>query len=312
MKRLYLLFLVFSLGLFLISCSPKNEEPLEFETVVRGNISPSIPSNGSVMPRNRVEIKPPVGGRVEAVLVAEGANVKKGEILAWISSNERATLLDAARAKGKEELKYWESVYKPAPIIAPLDGFIILRGVEPGQSVTVNDPVLVMADKLIVKAQVDETDLGKIKLNQKSMIQLDAYPDKNILGYIEHINYESQIINNVTIYQVDVIPNNVPQFFRSGMSATISFMSNGEKNILLLSSKAIRKNKGNSYVFVQKEGEEGPSSLQIEVGVESGDKVQIVSGLKEGDKVVIPTAKIVQEAFGRRRGGPINPFGGRR
>ncbi len=135
------------LGIYLQGCAAKKEKPLETVKVTRGNMVANIPSTGIVTPRNRLEIKPPVSGRVEEVMVEEGDRVKKGQILAWISSSDRAALLDAARAKGAEELKYWEDVYKPAPIIAPIDGFIILRNVEPGQAFTVNDAVLVMADK---------------------------------------------------------------------------------------------------------------------------------------------------------------------
>lgn len=312
MKNFKLVVLLIFLASILVSCAPKNEEPLEVVKVTRGDISASIPSTGTVMPRNRVEIKPPVAGRVEDVLVQEGNKVKKSQVIAWISSNERAALLDAARAKGPEEVKYWEQVYKPAPIVAPLNGFIILRAVEPGQSVATSDPVLVMADKLIIKAQVDETDLSHIKLNQKVVIQLDAYPENKIPGYVEHIEYESQVINNVTIYQVYVFPNSVPAFFRSGMSATLDFMQESKKDVLMVLSKAVKKNVKRSYVFVKEEGQKEPTPIQVQTGLETSDKIEIVSGVKLGDEVVIPTAKMVQTAFEKIRGGPrpFNPFGG--
>src|SRR5687768_2876573 len=73
-------------------------------TAVEGPIEQTVEATGSVAPLNRVEIKPPIGGRVEQLLVEEGDAVKAGQIVAWISSNDRAAILDAARARGPEEL----------------------------------------------------------------------------------------------------------------------------------------------------------------------------------------------------------------
>ncbi len=148
--------------------------------VVRGDINVSILSTGYVQPENRLEIKSPVSGRVEQVLVIEGQMVKKGQILMIISSTERAALIDAASARGTEERKKWEEYYKPIPVFAPIDGTIILRSVEPGQSFTSQDAILVMSDRLTVKAQVDETDIAKIKQGQDANIVLDAYSERVI------------------------------------------------------------------------------------------------------------------------------------
>jgi len=99
-KNIWFGFWILVFGLTLVSCASSPEPRLEKVRVTRGNILASIPATGTVMPRNRLEIKPPVAGRVEQILVNEGHNVRKGEILAWMSSNDRAALLDAARAKG--------------------------------------------------------------------------------------------------------------------------------------------------------------------------------------------------------------------
>lgn len=72
--------------------------------VTRDTLQSSILTTGDVRPRNRLLIKPPIAGRAESILVREGDAVKKGQILAWMSSTERAALLDAARAKGSDEV----------------------------------------------------------------------------------------------------------------------------------------------------------------------------------------------------------------
>jgi len=225
-----------------------------------------------------------------------------------MSSSDRAALLDAARAKGEEEVKHWEDVYRPTPIVAPLNGFVIQRAVEPGQSITVSDAVLVMADHLIIKAQVDETDIGSIKVGQKVEVELDAYPGKNIAGKVEHIAYESQTVNNVTIYEVDVLPNEVPKYFRAGMSATVNFIQDEKDNVFLLPLNVVEKKGDLSYVFVKdKKGE--VKAEQIKTGLENTTHIEIVSGLAEGDQVIKPTKALVEKHLtNKRRRGPPNPF----
>lgn len=297
------------IGVILLSaCAAKNEKPLETAKVTRGNILAQLPTTGVVIPRNRLGIKPPVAGRVEQVLAVEGQRVVKGQTLAWMSSSERAALLDAARAKGAGEVKYWEDVYNPAPIVAPLSGFIIKRSIEPGQFISLSDDVLVMADRLIAEAQIDETDIGRISIGQKTTIVLDAYPKDTIAGHVEQIAYESETVNNVTIYRVNVLPESVPEFFRSGMSATINFKMDERNNVLELPLAAIKKKGGRSYVFIQQE--KTVKAVQVQTGLENTRSVEITSGISEGDEVVIPTQKVLQETLERNvHGTPFNFLG---
>ncbi|MCS7227541.1 MAG: efflux RND transporter periplasmic adaptor subunit, partial [Endomicrobia bacterium] len=174
--------------------------------VIRGDIVSTFRINGSIEPRNRLPIKPQIAGRIEEILVEEGQKVKKGEIIAWLSSTERAALLDIAKTQGEQEYQKWQEVYRPTPVIAPLDGFIIVRSKEPGQTVSTNDNIVVMADELIVKANIDETDLRYVKLNQPVEVSLDAYPEVRFTGIVEHIAYESTVVNNVTVYEIKIRP----------------------------------------------------------------------------------------------------------
>ena len=119
----------------------------------------TVESTGEVQPRNRLDVKPPIAGRLEQLMVDEGDKVEKGQILGWVSSTERATLLDAALATSKEELAYWENLYKPSPLVSPLKGTIIARNFEPGQSINANDAVVVIADDLIFVASLDEIEI---------------------------------------------------------------------------------------------------------------------------------------------------------
>ncbi|HTL48935.1 MAG TPA: HlyD family efflux transporter periplasmic adaptor subunit [Verrucomicrobiae bacterium] len=278
----------------------------------KGDMNVTAAATGEVKPYNRVEIKPPIAGRVEEVLVKEGDSVTQGQVLAWMSSTERAALLDAARSRGPEEYQKWLNSYKPAPLLAPLDGKIIVRAVEPGQTVTPTDPIVVISDRLIIKALVDETDLAQITLGQKTQIHLDAYPDKIIDGKVDHISYESQLVNNVNVYDIDILPDEIPPAFRSGMTANVTFLVSEHPDVLLLPSEAIvewprkvKRPEGAQFAVYKKDfGRLTPVPVQI--GASDGRMTEITSGLKPGQEVAITRKKQSQT------GSAFSPMGGGR
>ena len=162
--------------IFLTTSKKKPREVVKEIKPLVGTIRTYITSTAIVQPQNRLELKPPINGRIDKILVKEGERVKVGQIVAWMSSTERAALLDSARAYDEETARYWEDVYKATPLIAPINGDVIVSTDEPGQTVTSSDVVLVLSDQLIVQAQVDETDIGRVKVGQEASISLDAYP----------------------------------------------------------------------------------------------------------------------------------------
>lgn len=252
----------------------------------KGDISITFSTTGVIEPQNRLEIKPPISGRIEEIIVREGDKVTQGEILALMSSTDRAALLDSARAQGEEAVSYWKEVYKATPLISPIDGEVIVRAVEPGQTVTASDAVIVLSDRLIVSAQFDETDIGRVHLQQKAVISLDAYPERKIQGVVGHIAYESKLVNNVTIYEVDVIPQEVPQFFRSGMSATVAIIEKQKQAVMLLPLAAVINGADRHFVLVQR-GKNGKSEkVEVVTGLTDGKMIEIISGLQISDTVV--------------------------
>lgn len=207
--------------------------------VERQDLKTTVESTGEVEPRNRLDVKPPIAGRLEELLVDEGDPVVKGQILGWVSSTERATLLDAALATSEEELAYWEKLYKPSPLISPLKGTIIVRNFEPGQSINASDAVVVIADDLIIVANLDETDIGLVKSEQKVAVRLEAYPDREFPCVVEKIAYDARLVSNVTMYEVDVRPERLPSFARSGMTANLEFVIEEKENALVVPTSAI-------------------------------------------------------------------------
>lgn len=258
--------------------------------VARGDLDVSLMATGTVQPENRLEIKPPIAGRVEQVLVKEGQKVAKGQLLAWMSSTERAALLDAARSQGVDEVKRWESLYRPTPVIAPIAGTIILRSVESGQTFTNTDPILVMSDRLTVKAQVDETDIAQIKLKQRALLVLDAYADQRVPARVDQIAFEAKTVNNVTTYVVDVLPETTPEFMRAGMTANVTFVVESRANAILVPNEAIKAPEsggktGGASVLVRGAGGE-PIEKPVQLGISDGKRTEVLSGLAENEVVL--------------------------
>ncbi len=276
--------------------------------VKRGDMVLTVQSSGTVSPENRLEIKPPIAGRIDQVLVKEGEVVKKGKILAWISSTERAALLDSVRTQGDKEIKKWEELYKPTPVMAPISGTIILRSVESGQSFTNTDSIFTMADRLTVKAQVDETDIAQIKNGQPAMITLDAYPNNPVAGKVVHVAYDATVTNNVTTYVCDVLPDKVPDFMRSGMTANVSIEVSRKENILMLPLTAIIMDQEGSRVRLKQNAEKS-SVIPIETGSDDGKNTEIVSGVSDNDIVLVEETE--KKFGGKKSGSPFMPTGPR-
>ena len=272
--------------------SGKNYQTIAVE---RGRIRKVVLATGIVQPENKLEIKPPINGRAEQVLVAIGDNVKQGQVLAWMSSSERAALLDAARTKGAKELARWEDFYKAAALVAPLDGRIIDKSVVPGQVVTSSESVFTMSDHLVAAANLDETDLAKIRLGQNVELLLDAYPDQPFAGKVERIAYTSTTVNNVTTFEVDILPDRVPDFMRNGMTADLTFVKDEKENALLIPFLAVTKQGDKDTVLIPGAP---PQAREVTVGINDGKKVEVLSGLKEGDPVLLEVPDLTSSASG--------------
>ncbi len=308
MKKKYWIIIAVSLvvvsGLIWFFFFKKPKIEYKDHTIGKGKIILKVLATGTVQPENRLQIKSSISGRAESVLVKEGQKVYKGQVLLWMSSTERAVMLDSARAAGAEELKKWEEIYKPTPVVAPLPGTVILRNIEPGQTFSTSDAVLVMADRLTIQAQVDETDLAQIHVGQKVKVTLDAFLDKEMDAKVHQVAYEAKTVNNVTTYIVDVLPDEKLEFLRSGMTANVTFFGDTKENILVIPNEFIKYVSGNAKVSVKTEKK--PEEREVELGITDGKLTEIKSGLTEGEVVLLEKekdAKVKKNMFSIRGSG---------
>jgi membrane fusion protein, macrolide-specific efflux system len=257
-------------------------------TVTRETIATSVLSTGVVKPENRVEVKPSIAGRAEKVLVQEGDKIRKGQTLLIMSSTERAALLDAASARGPEELAKWEKLYRETPILAPVGGEIILRNIEEGQTFATSD-------------------LARVKVGQDVKVIADAYPDQPIQAKVGTIAREATTVNNVTTYVVKVIPKNAPEFLRSGMTANVRFQLANRENVLTVPPEAVIVENGKYMITKRVAHQEQPVRVPITIGLSDGKRTEVMSGVTEGETILISQAPAEDPNAGQAGS---NPFGG--
>jgi len=253
---------------------------LEYLQVKRAPMRVTLREGALIQPEHRLNVTPPIAGRIDSIAVHNGDTVKQGQVLGWISSTNRAALMDAARAAGGKEIAFWNDVFKPAPLVAPLDGRIISTAVVPGQVVQAAGTVFTMSDHLIVQSNVDETDLKDVWLGQDVEITFDSFPDLTLKGTVHEIAYDATIVNNVTTYLVNIYLNETPAIIRSGVSANVYLIVSDRDGILQVPTDALTPD--NEVLVVPGKGET-PVLRRIEVGETSGRFTEVLSGLDEGD-----------------------------
>ena len=289
---------------FLFRAKP---EQLEEISVEKGAFLVTVSSAGTVGPENKISIISPINGRIDRILVEEGDPVKKGQVLAWMSSTDRAALLDSAQAQGAKVLKEWADVYKATPILSPAGGVIISKSIVVGQTVSQTTSLFDLSDRLVVIADVDETDLGKIRIGQEARVSVDSFPGLVVATKVSRIAHQSKVKNSINTYEVLLLPERIPEEFRAGLTASVQFIFEQKEEALLLPTY-VAEGRENSTLELKVKGEESPR--QVKVGLSNGRSVEVLDGLKAGDVVLLKKQDILGEkpstvfgVGGSRRGG---------
>ncbi|HNX56800.1 MAG TPA: efflux RND transporter periplasmic adaptor subunit [Prolixibacteraceae bacterium] len=133
-----------------------------------------------------------------------------------------------------------------ARIYSPIDGVVLDRAVEVGQTVAAsfNTPTLfTIANDLTqmkVEAKVDEADIGQLKLDQRVEFTVDAFPAKKFSGSVTEIRLQPTTTNNVVTYTVVIGAPNPENILKPGMTANATFFVTERRDILLIPAKATR------------------------------------------------------------------------
>lgn len=214
-------------------------------------------------------------------------------------------------------------------VTAPMDGVVIRRNVEPGDTVTsgvssfnAGTVLMTVADigTMIIKAGVNEVDIGKVRLEQPVKVSLDAYPKVRFAGVIKRIAPAARLEDKVKVFDVEIAIDRQGAELRTGMTANVDVLGERKDNVLTVPVEALFRKDDAELVYVKKaaapQAAESPGLLSrvfaggkkddpaarledkdkwkekfdvrtVETGLGSFDKVEVVSGLKPGDEVAV-------------------------
>jgi HlyD family secretion protein len=204
-------------------------------------------------------------------------------------------LADSDVAKARTSLQDAEDRLRDTEVRAPIQGILLKKLVEEGQivssgisSTSGGTAIAVVADvtSLVVVANVDETDIGKVAAGRSAVITVESLPEKRFLGKVELIPPRGDVDSNIIVFKVRIgLDGRHFGDLRIGMTATVNILVAQEKQVVLVPSEAVKSEKGRKYVLVP-DGE-AQKRVDVKVGLEDGARTQVVDGLKAGDDVLI-------------------------
>ncbi len=223
----------------------------------------------------------------------------------------------------------WKSTrrtYVKSRIVSPINGIVLKRNVDPGQTVasSFQAPILfTIAEDLKqmeIQVDVDEADVGQVKEGQQATFSVDAYPDRKFHARIRELRFGSEVVQGVVTYKAVLSTDNSELLLRPGMTATAEIIVQQVTQALTVPNAALRysprhslqnrrracsansescagprpfrpaskreESGPNRRVWVLKNGT--PSAVRVVVGVSDGKRTEIVKGdIKEEQGVIV-------------------------
>lgn len=250
----------------------------------------------------------------ESNLSYQSANMKRYLTLykkGLVSADEYENALLAYRQAKEQVASSRENVQKAqtnlgyATITSPIDGTVISKSVEEGQTVAAsfNTPELFTIAKdlknMQVIANVDEADIGGVAVGNRVNFTVDAYPDDTFEGVVKQVRLEATTTNNVVTYEVVISAPNADLKLKPGLTANVTIFTKEQANILSVANKALRftptkETVGKDMKIVDCKGKNKVWTLNgntltahsVNIGQSDAMHTQIISGIKAGQSVV--------------------------
>ena len=232
---------------------------------------------------------------------------KKGLVSADEYENALLTYRQAKEqvASSKENVQRAQTNLGYATITSPIDGTVISKSVEEGQTVAAsfNTPELFTIAKdltnMQVVANVDEADIGGVKEGDRVTFTVDAYPDDTFEGTVKQVRLEATTTNNVVTYEVVISAPNADLKLKPGLTANVTIYTQERSGVLAVANKALRftptkETVGKDMKIIDCKGKNKVWTLNdktltahpVTIGQNDGINTEITKGLKQGDKIV--------------------------
>ncbi|MBR4643461.1 MAG: efflux RND transporter periplasmic adaptor subunit [Selenomonadaceae bacterium] len=318
----------------------------ETEKVVRMNLTKTVSATGTIQPRDSVEVSGKVTARIKEILVEENDHVTEGQIVAILDGKDFEAKLDQANftltnarqklerterlykigAKSLEELQDAQYEYDRAKsavelaeddvnqtvITAPMDGVVVGEPKTPGtmavQGSTNPTVIMRIADlsEKLVKAKVDETDIGSVRVGEPATFTVDAYPDKTFRAEVTKISQtdttnswdtnnstssSSSSSNAVIYYYVTFAAPDEENLLLPAMTARLDIIVGQVVDALCVPIDALKTDAKGSYVeriTKDAQGKDVSEKVYITVGLYGEEFVEVTGGeLKPGDEISV-------------------------
>ncbi|MFE3871273.1 efflux RND transporter periplasmic adaptor subunit [Flavobacterium sp. ZS1P70] len=289
-------------------------------TVKTEEVSLDFSANGNFEPLQELKFSAEKPGRVVRVLVKEGDNVRIGQTLAIIRSEQISSDLQTAQASyqnAQADYNRFENAFKTGGVTkqqldqaklglvtsksrlqqakvnigdtnikATINGIVNKRYIEPGSVLGAATQMfdIVNVSKLKLKVTVNESQVASLKLGNTVQVSASVYPDTKFSGRITFIAPKADTSLN---FPVEIeIANNSSNDLKAGMYGTAEFASNQQKqSLMIVPRNAFVGSVSSNQIFVV---ENGVAKLKtVTAGRILGDKVEIISGLSDGETVII-------------------------
>ena len=250
----------------------------------------------------------------ESNLSYQSANMKRYQTLykkGLVSADEYENALLTYRQAKEQVVSSRGNVQKAqtnlgyATITSPIDGTVISKSVEEGQTVAAsfNTPELFTIAKdlknMQVIANVDEADIGGVAVGNRVNFTVDAYPDDTFEGVVKQVRLEATTTNNVVTYEVVISAPNADLKLKPGLTANVTIFTKEQADILSVANKALRftptkETVGKDMKIVDCKGKNKVWTLNgntltahsVNIGQSDAMHTQIISGIKAGQSVV--------------------------
>ena len=199
-------------------------------------------------------------------------------------------------------LKQKQESFSNYYIRAPFDGYVAVMNVKKLDSISSGTTVATLITKQkIAEITLNEVDVAKVKVDQKVNITFDAISDLNITGKVSEVDTLGTVSQGVVNYIVKINFDTQDDRVKSGMSVSVSIITDMKTDILTVPSSAIKTEDDKNYVEVfetpleTSTGTQGiissvlPIKKYVEVGISDDSRIEILSGLVEGEQVVSKT-----------------------